>query len=824
MSFKDCVGRAMDANEADREKGERAQKMWKELADIYEEQGHPRHIAEVLAGEDVKAAFRKEAGDVRHVFLSQIETMRRAQHVVKSADVNDLPRLQTRTVEEMDFKVRALERRFNWKVSEYLKEHHPSITGKVTKMKQALNMVRELMGESTGDEAAMQLANAVRDSLEEMRLMFNEAGGTMGKLENYGLPHVHNRRQIRRAGFEKWFEDIDQKLDWKKIENRALGKPFQAEGGDLPPLSMRERFLKEVYDNIIYGREVDNPTYGKPRGMSLVKRQSQSRQLHFKSADGWLDYNMKYGVGDPHKALMAHVKTMARDIEAMREFGPNPKLGLDYQRQLIAKRLKEKDNHRLFDVASKNGTHAERMLKIRMGGSLPQGAAQEWWATFFSTARHLMTSAMLDKAMISSVSDMNTMRLAAKSIGMNPANLVSRHMKLIFSGVNRDEALRAGWISDTLADPGAAVARFNAEYPAAEWAERLSNASMRIQGLAHWTDQAKTAFQMEFSGFLTSFVGKPMSEIHPSLLREMKKWGISEDDWKVLSDPRFLYKADNGATFLSPIYWREATDLPASKANDIFDKIQGMFEEQTEFAVPTESLYARGVVDMAGRDVEPGSILYEIGKSGLMFKSFAMTFTVNQIRRIYSIPTWKGRAAYGAQLVAGATVLGAISLQIGELLKGNNPQPMNRASFWSRAAMKGGGFGIIGDIAFAGSASWGGGLGSYVAGPVPQLLGDALGLTVFNAWQFARGEDTNFAAELSRAGKRYTPMGQTPILGPAIDRMVWDQLQLLLDPESMTAMRRSATKRKNLYGNDSWWLPGKALPSSPPDLGALFGG
>ncbi len=48
MSLFDCLQRAMDDEEiaASRVRGERAQKMWTDLADKYERDGHPRHSAE----------------------------------------------------------------------------------------------------------------------------------------------------------------------------------------------------------------------------------------------------------------------------------------------------------------------------------------------------------------------------------------------------------------------------------------------------------------------------------------------------------------------------------------------------------------------------------------------------------------------------------------------------------------------------------------------------------------------------------------------------------------------------------------------------------
>jgi hypothetical protein len=828
-SFFDCVQSAMDDPEvkASRERGERAQKMWRERSDKYETQGYSRQDAEALAGEDVKEAFRKEAGESRHVFLAKIGNMRKLQQRVGSAAPGDLYTLQTRSVEELDYKARGLVRRFNGRLGAFLKDHHRDILGRVTNPAQLRNIVAELHGESTGDAAAMALAKGVREALEDMRLMFNEAGGVIGKLDNWGLPHTHNRRAVTMAGFDRWFEKTRGSVNWKQMEDHLTGKPFQAADGPEPDIDVQRAFLKEVFDNIAYGKDAKEAVYGRPSGAALYRRRAESRVLKFKNADAWIDYNKEFGTGDAYRSLMSHVHKMARDTVALREFGPNPHLGVEYQQQLVNKRGRELGLQRtkLKDYEG-NGKHAIRMMRVESGGGQPESLLQDYVSTFFSTSRHVMTSAFLDRAILASVSDMNTMRLAASAVGMNPGNVMSRHVKLLADGMSRDEAARAGWVADTLADPGVALARFQSEVPPAEVAERLSSAAMRVQGLSAWTDQARIAFQFEMAGHIASFAGRKLREVDDPLRGVLQRAGITEDDWARFTAPEGMFTAGNGATFASPSYWRDATDLPFDKAEDIFFKFQSVIEEQTEFAVPTQSLLARGAVDPAAYNLPPGSIGYEVMKSGLMFKSFVMTFTVNQIRRIRAQQTWQGRVGYAANLIAGATVLGAVSLQLGELFKGNDPMnmdPMDHPQFWAKATMKGGGLGIVGDIVATGQASWGGGFGSYIAGPVPQAAQDTWNLTVKNAWQFATGEDTKIIEEAAKFGKRYTPMGQTPLVGPAMDRLVWDQLQTYLDPESEKALQRRAKNTNNLNSTASWWMPGSPTPDRLPNLGNALG-
>jgi hypothetical protein len=820
MSFFDCVADAVDEGSIDKGRGERAQAMWKDLSGKYERQGHPRHTAEAMAAEDVKAAFRREAGEVRHVALSKMAAVRKMQAEVNAAKAPDM----VSSVERLDYRHRGLVRRFQGRVGEFLREHHRDILGRVTNKAGMVDVVRELHGEATGNVTARALADGVRAALEDMRLMFNEAGGLAGKLDDWGLPHAHNRAAVTKAGFDRWFSEVSPRLNWSRMEDRLTGKPFQAEGGAPPSPEVQRAVLKEAWDNIAFGKSSTEAVYGRPKGVATYRKHSEQRVLIFKSADDWMAYNRDFGTVDAFKSLMGHVHRMARDITLMREFGPNPALGAEYKAQLWEKRAKDAGDANLSAKVEADSKRGLRMFKVMSGGRSSESAIQDWIATFMSSTRHVLTSAFLDRAIIASASDLNTMRLAAQSIGMNPANLISKQVGALQS-LSKDELLRAGWVADTMADAGTALARFQQDVAPSDIAERLSSASMRVQGLSQWTDRARATFYQDMSGYLASEAHKPMDQLFPALRTLLERHGVTPDDWAMFTKADHLFTADNGATFAMPIYWREATDLPENVADDIFFKMQGAIEEQMELAVPTGSLYARSFVDPAAFDLPPGTLLYELAKSGLMFKSFAMTFTVNQHRQIMAHGGYlsAGGAGYALNLAAGAVAMGAISTQVNEILMGRDPQDMTNPAFWARAAMKGGAFGIVGDIATTGQASWGGGFASYVAGPMPQAAQDTYDLLIKNGVEFLQGKDTNFAKEFARIGKRYTPMGQTVAIGPAMDRLLWDQLQLLLDPDSADAMLKAAQSRANAYGSGDAWLPGELSPSRLPDIGNALG-
>lgn len=269
------------------------------------------------------------------------------------------------------------------------------------------------------------------------------------------------------------------------------------------------------------------------------------------------------------------------------------------------------------------------------------------------------------------------------------------------------------------------------------------------------------------------------------------------------------------------MWWRQTTKMDPAKADDLFFKLQSLVEEQTEFAVPTSSLYARAHVPF---ELMPaGSIGYEIGKSAMMVKSFAMTFTTNQISRIMAQPTGWSRFAYGMDMVAGTAVMGALSLHAGALINGRDPEDMTTRDFWPRAILRGGGFGIIGDLVSAGETKWGGGLGSYASGPVWQLAGDTYNLTVGNMVELLNGDETKAGREFVKYLKRYTPGVDHPVLGIALDRMLFNSMQRMLDPEAGKAFHQQAQRIKRDTGSEGWWVPGEYTPRGAPNLGKMIG-
>lgn len=260
--------------------------------------------------------------------------------------------------------------------------------------------------------------------------------------------------------------------------------------------------------------------------------------------------------------------------------------------------------------------------------------------------------------------------------------------------------------------------------------------------------------------------------------------------------------------------------------------MQSCVEKWTEKAIPTQSLIAKGMIDPMAWGLSPGSAGYEFFKSAGMFKSFVGAFVINQARMVQMKHSAMARAGYAVEMLMTTTLVGALGIQIGELLMGRDPQDMTNEGFLWRSVLRGGGLGPIGDILSTGTTSWGDGFAGYLAGPVVQLGQGVSDLTLGNlaqAYNQARnGDDVDVKLILNIAKfiKRYTPMGHTPALagGAAFDRLLVDQFQILLDPDSSDALAKAAQKRSDLLAAAIFGCRGMACQTARQTWGTHSAG
>jgi hypothetical protein len=194
--------------------------------------------------------------------------------------------------------------------------------------------------------------------------------------------------------------------------------------------------------------------------------------------------------------------------------------------------------------------------------------------------------------------------------------------------------------------------------------------------------------------------------------------------------------------------------------------------------------------------------------------------------------------AITAGLAAGAlihlTIAGAVSIQLRETTKGNDPRPMNDWRFWGAALMQGGGLGIFGDFLYAAQGRTGLTAPATAMGPIGQVVADAGNLTVGNIGQIAEGiddgeslgeavEGANVGRDVAQIVRRYNPLATLWWSRAVYSRAVADTIQRALDPEAEEAFQRQRKRLERETGQGQWWAAGETAPTRAPNLANAAG-
>ena len=827
MNLTECLQRAIDAGDLDPDLGRQAQAKFEARVKEHVGRGLPEPAARIAAADDVAEGIIRGIKGRRHATLHQLRILNQNQSRYARAALDD-PDLILKDIEWVRSEQLAIEQQLMSGIHDFLAAHKTNVFGKVRQVALLKDVTRELHGQASGNVNAKMIAESVLHQYERVRSMANALGMDIGKLDDWGIKHTHHARKIEQAGYAKWYEKLydGRALDWSRIVDHDTGKPFVVAVGARPLRADADRFLKPIFDSIVTRQWNDRAPSMVIAGKALSNTRSESRILHFRDADAWMEYNDAFGTENPFEAVISHFRGMARDIALMRNFGPNPKMGLTHALQVIEKTastdasLTGKAVTKMRNVNARKAKKAAVMMRMITGeNNVP---ASTFWASFLAGTRNLLTAAQLGGAPLSTVTDWVSMRVAAKAVSLNQNKHTQAQIGMLVKGMSPQQAKDMGFIFDTWFDTGASQARFMGDIWAPELTSRITNTVLRLNGLAFLTDRARVAVSAAFGSDLADLAGKAWADLPPNLINFMQTRRITPADWNALRDPRAIYTDPTGGKHVNPDWFRHHTDLPSEQAEDIAIRWAAMVMDHREMAIPTASL--RGRATILG-DAPPGTFPGELLRSSMMYKSYSLSVMFNQMRRIAELdggPATKG--LYVAKYIAFMTIAGAMAIQMKEQAKGRDPRPMDTREFWQAALLQGGGVGIFGDFFSANTSRAGGGLAETLSGPVVGIAGDVARAYMSNAARAADGKDMLIGRDVANMARRYNPLAtfQPPIPVPtrlAMDRLIWDQLQLALDPEAEAEWRKAEKKLKREYGTQSFWRKGQLAPDRGPDLG-----
>lgn len=672
------------------------------------------------------------------------------------------------------------------------------------------NIIRERFNDSTGDALAKQISDKMGDVFDGMRLRFNRSGGDIGKLDKFGLPQTHNMEKIALAGKEQWINDVLPNQD------RDM---FAHEDGRLYSDDELKSLLDYSFDSITSNGankiEIGRQSTG---GVSskVTSRHSESRVLHFKDADAWMEYQEKYGGMQFVDLVEAHINGLSKDIALVENLGSNPKNSMRIlmdaaEKKDWSKGLAPKDT-------GKTRKRAQTMFEEFMGQNSPQS---EVLANLGLAYRSMNVASMLGGTTLSSFTDQAMIAKTAsihniayrKTFGelitqLNPKNSEDRVLAHSL-GLATEEMLGsiARWSDDGLTSVHGKSEKL------ARVSNSLASQVMRVSGLNALTAASKIAFSkmlMEKYGRLSR--DKAWSDLHADDRELMQKTGLSERVWEVmrLADP-VIDRKGNQLMSARSIY-----EIPDEKLTAFGDPKKVRDEIASSFQAHLLDEQGMAVIEAGLRErtwmtggIKKGTPMGEILKGITQFKSFPTSFLMRHGSRAMSMEKGISKVTYGASLFAMTTILGAFVVQLKEIVNGNDPatmwdgdDPKKSIDFFKRSAVQGGGLSILGDIIVAGTDTTGRGATDFALGPIGADFKTALNLTVGNSTQLANGVETNAANEAFKALKGKLPAQNLWYTKAVANRLVFDEMQDMIAPGYREKLLRKAETK---YGRTRYW-------------------
>ncbi|WP_408590095.1 hypothetical protein [Novosphingobium sp.] len=702
------------------------------------------------------------------------------------------------------------------RMDNFLKEHGRNLLGKITNEEDLQDVVRALRGEHVDNPLAMQTAASVADALEFLRQQFNAAGGAIPKLDNWGLPQSHDALEIANAGYEAWRDFILPKLDWQRMVDTATNKPFAGEDALEPA-------LQQAWKNIT-SNGLDNATPGAVNGVGkLANRHADHRFFIFKSADDWLEYNDRFGVGSAFDAITGHIGSMSRDIAAMRVLGPNPDATVRWMRDMLRKdAMPTIEGGRQVKLEGDAGRGAKLLgdLWDYYSGELTRVAPENRaMARRFAFVRNWNVMSKLGSAYISAqATDPMFMGITAKFNGLPVMDQVGTYLRTFnpADSSHRDAALHAGLVFSEMTGRAERMYR-DGKFNFHEASRRGATGVLQSTLLTPHTVAAKQSVGLGFMKDWAEHAGESFAELAEPNRLAFERYGISADDWDRLREVGPV-EQEGGLLLLRP------ADLARTQEPGALDaavKFMSLVDSETKFSVPGESLRAQtAVATFLGR-AERGTFGGELKHSMMQFKTYSVIWMMTHLERALYGRGGMGRLQYALTLPLFLTLGGYIADTLIDISRGENPSMVPDGQRVARAFARGGGAGVLGDMVSAaatGDRANANPISGYLVGPTIGAIADPVAaLTFGNLGEAASGKDAHLSSELVKQARQALPGSNIWYLRAAVNRLALDQLQELADPnyrQSWRRMVRAAAERGSSY----WWAPGDALPAGAPTI------
>lgn len=684
------------------------------------------------------------------------------------------------------------------------------------------DVVRERFAENTGNSVAKQISDELGKMYEDLRVRFNNEGGDIGDLgDDFGFNTIWHGDKLKDAGTQQWLDDALNNIDRSKY--------VDVDGNPLTNDQIKEMISYSFESITTDGLNKLNVGEMHQGGGKATNRMSQSRVLHWKNADAWLEMQQKYGALPFVDLIDSHIDTMAKNIAMVEKFGSNPNRAFEILAQ-EAKRI-DGENGIKTNVLTDGIRRATTMYDVFANREMNHGS--EAWNAFGVAYRAWNVSTLLGSAILASLSDVAPMIKLARMHNLSVAKLMGNFASELnpFNPKDRELSFSMGLAVDEITS---SLGRFASEdlttvYDRASQVARVSNTAastiMRASLLNAWTRAAKSAWSKTLMNKYANLPkDKKWGQLDVDDQAFLKSVGLDERTWEVMSLAEPM-KDGSGNPLLTtqsilniPDDQLKHLGNPTEVKNQAVKKYFSHVLDEQGFAVIESGLRER--TKLHGK-THGGSFVGFMSRGMTQFKSFPVTFLMRHgTRALRDGLVSTTPFTYMIPLAMGMSAMGALSLQLGEIANGNNPlsmwdedDPDVALSFMTKSMMKGGGMTLLGDIVVAGADTSGRGVKDFLLGPLGGDMVKLASLTSGTANQILNGKDvtskTNQTYMLAKSKIPGQNLWQTKTV---MNRLMFDDIQNMIAPDYQQKYKRKMQKQ----GRSQWWESGEGLDGLNP--------
>lgn len=652
------------------------------------------------------------------------------------------------------------------------------------------------------NDQVVSIARIIQKYQEAARIDANRAGANIGSLPGYIARQSHDGEKIGSAGFDKWLEEIQPRLDPRTFDD--VTNPAQ--------------FLRGVYDGLVSGDHLkapgDKPSNGFKGPANIAKKVSQERVLHFKDGVAWHEYNTMFGTGNLREAVLRGLDLSGQNTALMRRLGTNPEANLNMAMDVIKEDVRKSGDPKAltnFNTARQNMI-ANRFSEVSGATRIPGSA---WGARVSANVRAWQSLSKLGGALLSSFTDLPVAASEMSYQGKNFLGALSEMTAGLVKGrgsLEQREILSSfGVYADSMR--GEIMRRFSADDSMGGKMSRGMSLFFKLNGLSWWTDANKASAGLMMAHNLAQNKGRAWSSMGKDFTRTLSLYDIDAGKWdllrgmdtrmadgrdymttdgiKVIADERISsYLAEQG---------RKVSDAAIRETREGLERsLRAYINDRVSYAVLEPDARTRSIMNQGTR---PGTIMGELNRFMTQFKSFPAAYMQKTLgRELYGrgyAPTPLGEGYRGskdlitalrngngefismAQLLVWTTVFGYLSMSAKDAVKGRQPRPADDLKTWIAAMTQGGGFGIMGDFMFGEVSRFGNKPLETVAGPT---LGTAANLV--DLWARVRSGD-DAASSALRLAQNNTPFLNLFYTRIAMDHLFLWSVQEALNPGSL---------------------------------------